>query len=369
MLPIQEEKIRKIFANAKSFAVVFKDNATEETLLAKEALVEAIRNTGLSVHSYPESQKGFAEKWASLLPSESGAPAAFSTSILIPKNKIEIQEVSYTEDDRYVSINISASEEVSKENVVFKTLPAKVDAVFSFPSSNQDQLNGELPEELSKKIIIPETENIITVSPSANGETMASKTFNIIQILESSGDAPAEKSLIPDLLLASLFAETDQLQKNLNEETLTLASSLIKLGADKEKIADILNDKSPSFARLLGRAMARSYPNESLKSMWTFIADQDLEKTGNKPSPALFGKIMKKIKTLLESFPFFVLIWQSKQEVWAMVSVSAQNSKESEEKIRALLSAKKEEGNLISGPYKNFSEAELKIQNVLKEAA
>ena len=75
----------------------------------------------------------------------------FSTSILIPKNKIEIQEVSYTEDDRYVSINISASEEVSKENVVFKTLPAKVDAVFSFPPSNQDQLNGELPEELSKK--------------------------------------------------------------------------------------------------------------------------------------------------------------------------------------------------------------------------
>ena len=76
----------------------------------------------------------------------------------------------------------------------------------------------------------------------------------------------------------------------MNEETLALASSLIKLGADKEKIADILNDKSPSFARLLGRALARSYPNDSLQSMWTFVADQDLEKTGNEPSVALFEK-------------------------------------------------------------------------------
>ena len=151
MLPNQEEKIRKIFTDGKSFAVVSEDNTAEETLLAKEALVEAIRNTELPVHSYPEREKSFAEKWASFLPAESGAPSTFSTSILIPKNKIEIQEVSYTEDNRYVSINISASEEVSKESVVFKTLPAKVDAVFYFPPSGQNQPSEKLPEELSKK--------------------------------------------------------------------------------------------------------------------------------------------------------------------------------------------------------------------------
>ena len=152
MLPIQEEKIRRIFANAKSFAVVSGDEATEETLLAKEALVEAIRNAGMSVRLYPERQKNFAEKWLSILPAASNAPATFSTSILIPKNKIETQEISYTEDDRFVSINISAAkEEISKENIIFKTLPAKVDAVFNFSPSGQNQTNGELPEEISKK--------------------------------------------------------------------------------------------------------------------------------------------------------------------------------------------------------------------------
>lgn len=365
MLPNQEEKIRNIFAGAKSFAVVLDDEAAEETFLAKEALAAAFGNAGLTVRSYPERRKNLAEKWNSLLPAESGAPAVFSTSILIPKNKIEIQEVSYTEDSRYVSININASEEISQENAVFKTLPAKVDAVFCF---------DKLPEGLSQKIIVPEQNNIIALSASSSsgGETMAGKVFDIIQTIESSGDVPVKNGAAPDLLLASLFIETDQLQKNINGETLALASSLINLGADKEKIAGILNDKSPSFARLLGRALARSYPNESLQSMWTFIAEQDLEKTGAEPSLALFGKIMKKLKNLLEPRPIFVLIWQTKQEVWAMISLSSRQERREDqnvgEKLENSLSAKKEDGSLISGPYKNFSEAELKIQNVLKEA-
>ena len=359
MLPNQEEKIRKIFASAKSFAVVSMDETSEEDNLAKEALVEAIKNTGLSAHSYPERQKNFIEKWGAFLPPASNAPATFSTSILIPKNKIEIQEVSYTEDSRYVSININASEEISKQNAVFKTLPTKVDAVFYF---------DELPEELSKKIIAPEPDNIIAIGSPADDETISERVFNIIQIIESDRDVSVKKVPIPDLLLASLFVETDQFQKNMSEGNLELASSLIKLGADKEKIVGILNDKNPAFARLLGRALARSYPNESLKSMWTFIADQDLEKTGNEPSAALFGKIMKKIKNILDPRQFFVLIWQSKQEIWAMVSTKLPNS-ELEEKIKTLLSAQKEDGNLISGPYKNFSEAELKIQTALKEIA
>lgn len=358
MLPAQEEKIRKILTSAKSFAIVTRDEKSEEIILAKEALVAAIRNTGLSVISYPERQKNFAEKWVVILPAAGVAPVVFSTSILLPKNKIEIQEVSYTEDSRYVSININASEEISKENAVFKTLPAKIDAIFCF---------GELPEGLSQKITIPEQDNIIALFPPSNGETISEKVFNIIQLIEPSEDVSATNQPVPDLLLASLFLETDQLQKNLNENVLELASSLIKLGADKEKIANIISDKSPAFARLLGRALARSYPNESLKSMWTFVALQDLEKTGNEPSFALIGKIMRKIKNLLDSRPFFVLIWQSKQEVWAMVSVKPLGG-ESEEKIKTALSARKEDGNLISGPYKNFSEAELKIQSVLKEA-
>jgi len=370
MNPEQEEKIKNVCANAGSFAVVSNNEAAEEVYLAQEALAAAIRNAGLPVHSYPERQKDFAEKWAAILSLGNDTPAIFSTSILIPKNKIEITEISYIEDDRYVSINISAGkEEISKDNVIFKTLPARVDAVFLFPPFGQENKDGKLPEEIAKKITAAEPDNIITISSGAGGKTLAEKVFSIINMIESSGDISVKKSPVPDLVLAALMAETDQFQKNIGAETLTLASSLLKLGADKEKIAGLMSDKSPSFARLLGRALARSYPNESLKSIWTFIAEQDWEKTDNEPSPALFGKIMKKIKNLLEPRPFFVLIWQSKQEVWAMISVSLEINKEATEKIAAFLPARKENDNLISGPYKNFSEAELKIQTVLKEIA
>ena len=371
MTPLQEEKVRNICADIGSFAVVSNDEAAEEVCLAKEALAAAIKNAGLPVHSYPERKKDFAEKWVAILPFETGASAVFSTSILIPKNKIETKEISYTEDDRYVSINISAGkEEISKNNVVFKTLPAKVDAVFSFLPPDQENKDGKLPEEVSKKIIVAETDNIINLSSGVGEETLSEKVFSLIGIIESSGDISIKKSPVPDLVFAALMIETDQFQKNISGKTLALASSLLKLGADKEKITAILSDKDYPFARLLGRALARSYPNESLKSMWTFVAEQDLKKTGNEPSPALFGKIMKKIKKILEPRPFFVLIWQSKQEVWAMISVSSRPERRDgqsiEEKLTASLLAKKENGNLISGPYKNFSEAELKIQTVLK---
>ena len=371
MLSVQEEKIRKIFTSAKSFAVVSSDQATEEILLAKEALGAAIRNLGLSVHSFPEKERGFAGKWLSILPVANNNSSIFLTSILIPKNKTEVQEISYTEDARYVSININASEEISKENIVFKNLPTKIDAVFCFSSSGQEQLTDELTGKLSKKITLPEAENIITLASDSSGETIAEKTFNIIRTIESSGDFSINKFPVPTLILASLLVETDQFQKNISGESLNLAASLIKLGADKEKIIGLIDDKNPSFARLLGRALARSHLNESPKSMWTFVSGRDLEKTEHEPNPALFGKIMKKIKNLLEPCPVFVLIWQSKQEVWAMISLNSSGG-ELEEKIRSALSAKKDSpdggGNLVSGPYKNFSEAELKIQGALKDA-
>src|SRR3989338_529473 len=194
MTPLQEEKVRNICADIGSFAVVSNDEAAEEVCLAKEALAAAIKNAGLPVHSYPERKKDFAEKWVAILPFETGASAVFSTSILIPKNKIETKEISYTEDDRYVSINISAGkEEISKNNVVFKALPAKVDAVFYLLPFDQESHGGKLPEEAVKKITVSEPDNIIIISSGAGDETLAEKIFSIINIIESSGDISLKK--------------------------------------------------------------------------------------------------------------------------------------------------------------------------------
>ena len=60
------------------------------------------------------------------------------------------------------------------------------------------------------------------------------------------------------------------------------------------------------------------------------------------------------------------------QQLNVEINVHLKAISELEEKIRSALSAKKDSpdggGNLVSGPYKNFSEAELKIQGALKDA-
>lgn len=368
MLPAQEDKIKEVFATAKCLAVISGEDATEETLLAKEALVEAIRNTGLSVYSFPERKSSFSEKWQTILSPTTGSTPTFSTSILIPKNKIAVKEISYGENDHFVSIDISTTkEEITKENVIFKTTPVKVDSVFYFPSLGQNNLATDLPEDLFKKINLPEQEKIITLSSASGNETIAEKVFSAIQIIEADGDVTVKNSSISNILLASIFAETNQLQENISEKVLDLASSLMRLGANKEKINNIFNDKNASFAKLLGRALARSQTNESLNSVWTFLSEQDLEKTVKTPDLSVFSKIIKKIKIFLENRPVFVLVWQYEEEVWALLDTSAKNSGEMAEKLKTSLSATKKDGGLISGPYKNFSEAEIKIQSALKD--
>ncbi|RJQ30485.1 hypothetical protein C4572_04220 [Candidatus Parcubacteria bacterium] len=367
MSPLQEEKIRKILGSAKSFAIVCDNDAPEESMLAKEALAAAIKNNNIPSHCLPERRKEFVVKWETILPKFDDLPLLFSTSILIPKNRIDTKEISYTEDSRFVSINInSGKEEITKENVVFKTTPLAVDGIFYFAKNSKDTPEESIAlEDFAKKISIPEKDKIISVATEA-GETISEKVFDIIQVMESSGSLSTASSPVPDLLLASLLTETDHFHKALNEKTLSLAASLIRLGANKKKVTDLMGDKTLPFTRLLGRALARSYPNESLKSMWIFIADQDLEKTSCNPDIQMFKKIIQKAKNILPPHPFFILVWQYKEEVWAIISTESPYE-QSADKIRLSTGAKMDGNAIISGPYKNFSEAELQIQNALKE--
>lgn len=103
------------------------------------------------------------------------------------------------------------------------------------------------------------------------------------------------------------------------------------------------------FTQLLGRALARTRINEPLKSTWTFISAEDLEKTRHQSSPpSFFHQIIQNIRNLLPSQPTAVLLWQDKESVLALINSG-------------------DEENKIFGPYKNFSEAEIKIQQILKE--
>lgn len=104
-----------------------------------------------------------------------------------------------------------------------------------------------------------------------------------------------------------------------------------------------------SFSQLFGRALARTRVNKPLQSIWTFISKEDLEKTNNKDAgDSLFFQIIRNIKNIILSQPIAVILWQKNDVVFGAVL--------------------KDDEIKTSGPYKNFTEAEIKIQQILKEA-
>lgn len=127
----------------------------------------------------------------------------------------------------------------------------------------------------------------------------------------------------------------------------------------------IKTNHSLSFIQLFGRALARTRISDPLKSIWTFVTKEDLEKTKNQKSqPALFYQIIRNIKNLLPNHEIAIILWQKDEDVYLLAI--------SEEKILQNIAEKMEadykEDFLLAGPYKNFSEAEIFIQKTLKES-
>lgn len=122
------------------------------------------------------------------------------------------------------------------------------------------------------------------------------------------------------------------------------------INIDYENILEIIKtEQTPSFIQLFGRALARTRINKELKSIWTFISQEDLEKTKNKNiRDSLFEQIIKNIKKLIPLQPTALILWQNKNKVWGLMLGESEETE-------------------TFGPYKNFSEAEIAIQRILKE--
>ena len=96
MSPSQEEKIQEVIEKSGFIALISEEGAGEEILLAKEALKIILEDKGLKVCQFPERSKELENKWSFILPAGEDNHFLYSTSILIPKNKINIQEISYS---------------------------------------------------------------------------------------------------------------------------------------------------------------------------------------------------------------------------------------------------------------------------------
>ena len=351
------EKIQIIFKESKTFALLSKLTGEDYKFLAKEALKSALLEKKLSVFSSPEIPE-FQKKWASVLFKEESASSPQQTSIRIPKNQYKVKELSYEEDDNFLSLVITSENgELDKNAIIVEPVPAKINAVFCF----FDPHDAEILQQAETKIILPPKEKIIFIT--SGEKTLAEKIFQIIKTVFPDFIL---SSKIATLLFAALITETNNFVRPVSQEVLHFGSELLAAGADKELVKNILNEeKTISFARLLGRALARTHIDGNLDASWTLLTQEDLKKTDNlKISPSFFYNIVRNLRELIPFRNLSLLFWQSDKDIYAMtVADEEKNLIPLAQQLGISLQSK----FFVTGPFNNFSEAELHFRKALKE--
>jgi hypothetical protein len=339
---MKSEKIQEIINKAGSIALVLGENPKEQDILTREALKIFFQNKGWIIYLFPENPEDIKNKWSPILNNYKNPSLSNEISVRFPKNRFNIKEIGYEEDEEFLILKILAGDSgIEKSSIIFGSKPTAIDALICLGSTNIN------PDYFQDKISLPEEEKIIFVIP--DNKTLSEKIFEIIQTNET---GTTEKNNIPDLLFASLLLETNNFKNGVTEGSLDLAHRLLSLGANKKFIDEAIKKEfSLSFAQILGRTLARTRLNESLQSNWAFISKKDFEKACIKNiDTLLIRRITREIIEIIPRQPIFVTLWEDKENnVWTLLTTEEKNEKE------------------VAGPYKSFSEAELKIQQMLKE--
>lgn len=344
---MESEKIQEIIKGTSSVVLTLGENSGEQEILAREALRIAFQNKNILTYLFPETPENLKDKWSLILTDHKNPPLSTEISVRFPKNLFNIKEIVCEEDEEFLTLKILSKEaKIERGDIIFESRSTAVDALICLGSTD---INFDYFRD---KVTLPGGEKIIFVVP--DDKTLSEKVFEIIRGTEAES---IEKTSIPNLLLAALLLETNNFRKKVTEGSLNLAQHLLSLGADKKFVDEIIKKEiSFSFAQILGRALARTRLNEPLQSNWTFISNQDFEKAGIKNADSsLVLRIVNKINEIIPSRPIFIALWEDKENnIWAL---SVPETEEGEKEIFEKL----------AGPYKNFSEAEIKIQQALKE--
>ncbi len=335
---MEKEKIQEILSGADSLAVITREIPDEAEILTREALARFFKNKERTVYLFPETPQEIKNKWAQFLNNHLNPPFFKEILLKFPKENFDVKEINYEEGPEFLSMKmLSGEKEISRENIIFEIKPSTVDSIIYLSSLEEIKL-----PDFNNGLTVSDKEKIILLTPKE--QTLAEMVFEIMETEENFLNGG-----IPDLLLASLIVETDNFKKKINENALNFATRLLTLGADKKIIDSIVSKNLPlSLAQILGRALARTRTDTSLKTNWSFISKLDFEKAGIKePEEKIIRQIIPKIKEMVPEQPFFIVLWEDNNG-----------------KVRAITDSKEK---IPEGPYENFSEAELKLKQVLKE--
>jgi len=345
------EQVKNIIVNNNTFLIVSDKLARPEIFLARESLRVALEGNGKKILIYPELPRYFFGKFKAILP-PSASSIPFITKISVPRSG-KIEEVGYQEDGEYFSVTVTSKHKIEADKILIKEKAPKVEALFLVNFLSDISELSEIAEFPPKDRQIEIIKNHILVSKK------------IYDISVAISPDVSRNIKFATLLYAALTYETKNFKSFVTEEVFDLARTLLKNGADKEKIGQIVNsEKSISFSHVLGRALARTQIDPLTSSSWTFITKNDFEKSAIKSeefSPQnLIDSIHEHIPEVKASLVFF--------EESPGVRCFAHSFDSAI--IRRLNRSLGEPANgqyLSSGKFENFTIAEQTLRQLLKD--
>ena len=244
MAETKKEKIKKIIEEGNSFAIILDDEPKEYVLLAALALKRALEEKGKDGYLNIEIPRDFLEKWQDIISKAKEESFSPSLSISIPK-KFKIKELSYEEKGDFFTLKfLFDSQAPAKEDFIIKPDSLKIDAFFfiDFPKERRTK-EIKIAARVRKEICrLPfSASGRASVSLNRDGRPFAEKAFKLSRLILE--QPPAETAT---LLLASLLtekAEGDSFKER--DSVVELENLLVSLGADRQKIFDILKNHLP----------------------------------------------------------------------------------------------------------------------------
>lgn len=345
------QKIQTLLAK-KEIGIFAGAEPEEAGYLAKEALKTALLLAGKNITDDNEAGD-LSAKWEEALmreiPTKKDAPRILK--IKIPK-KNKIAEVSYEENDEYFNFLITPSYgKINPEEIIMENASPKIESAFCF-FSDENYLAS-----LKKRHSLPAEEFIAIISPQ--GRLITEKIAEIIKTLD---EKIFKNKTVATLLFACLVLETNNFLERTSKDALNLASQLLEYGADRDKIKKIQFAEAPD-RQLLGRALARTHVDENAGAAWTFLTEQDFEKTHTAPSQTLFIALFKSFLKISPEQNCHLFLWKENGLVKGLLFAE-------QEKTLSAIAAKlnrSPKNNMLALPdYGNFTEAEKKIRQLLQ---
>ena len=352
-----QEKIKKILGEAKSCALLTEQNPNEEPFLLKNVFGAGLESLGISAISLPEIGGGqnadFKKKWRPLLENRETATPEFQTKtiIKIPKKILAIKELSYNEDENFFSLVITPKNgRLTKDVAIFEEALPEPEAIFCFFEEK------EKLDNFKNLIISPAKENIFFLVPGEN--SLTEKIAGLFQFLNINFSP-----FILNTLFSALIIETNNFKDYSNKEIFSLANFLLSRGANGNLIKEVAEkEKTNSFIQLFGRMLARTYYDEALNVSWSFLGKRDFEKTKTEPNSNFILKIVKEMEAFGKCSEISVCCFQKENGVFAFLKALEKSLLLN---LAQKLNTSLQSDYIIAGPFKNFSEAEIKIKEIL----